>query len=270
MIQIKNLHFGYSKQFNLFNDLNLSVSEGSVIGLLGKNGAGKSTLLKIVAGLIPVNNGSISTLGTPAGERATDMLEDLYFVPEELYLPSITIEKYIKSYAPLYKNFNYEQLNSILIEFELPSNAKLDRVSYGQKKKFLIAFALSTGCKLLIFDEPTNGLDVPSKSTFRKVISSTIREDQIAIISTHQVRDIDSILDSVIMINNGRIALDSSTYDLSNRYNSKLVPTLEGTGQVYSEPAVGGFKILTEERDCESDLDLELLFTAIVRGDVKQ
>ncbi len=179
MIQINDLDFTYSRQKGLFNGLSLHLEPGSITGLLGKNGAGKTTLLKLMTGLLHSNSGVISILGHDPKNREVSMLNDVFLVPEEFYFPSISIQEYVKAFAPFYPRFDQALFVRILEEFELMAENNLQKHSHGQKKKFLIAFALSTRCRLLVLDEPTNGLDIPSKSLFRKILAGSLDEDQL-------------------------------------------------------------------------------------------
>ncbi len=149
------------------------------MGLLGKNGAGKSTLLNLIAGLIQPQKGEINVNSFKPFDRKPCFLADIYMVPEEFSFPHISIQTYVKAFSPLYPAFDQQKLNDILEEFELERSVNLNKLSHGQRKKFLIAFALSTNCKMLVFDEPTNGLDIPSKSQFRKILVSTTLDKQI-------------------------------------------------------------------------------------------
>ena len=200
MIQSDNLMFNYQKQEPLFKDLSFNQEGGNIIGLLGKNGAGKSTLLNIFSGLLAPKSGSIYVNGHIPFKRNPNFLADIFLVTDELYLPNLTVNKYVKEYAPFYKNFNLEKFNTLISKFEIDVYSKLQKLSHGQQKKAIMAFALSTNCKILLLDEPTNGLDIPSKSIFRKLLVSSIEDDQLVIVSTHQVKDIDTIIDKIVFL----------------------------------------------------------------------
>ena len=213
MIEINKLSFGYKNLPRLFADLNLQFAAGSICGLLGKNGVGKTTLLKIIAGLLFPNYGDCHVLGHKPQQRLPQFLQEIYFIPEEFYVPAVTGDTYVHLYAPFYKNFDNKILHNALNEFDLPSNKKLTTLSYGQKKKFLVAFALATNCKLLLLDEPTNGLDIPSKSQFRKLLAAMLTTDKSFIIATHQVRDLESLIDTVVILDEGRIVFNQPIYE---------------------------------------------------------
>ncbi len=266
MIEIKNLNFRYGKQPDLFNGLTLSEGAGSIVGLLGKNGAGKSTLLKLITGLLSVSDGTLSVMGETPSKRHPSFLEEVYFIPEEYSLPPVRISGFIHAQAPFYPRFDREKLQQILADFELNTNSFLTKLSYGQRKKFLIAFALSTNCKLLVLDEPTNGLDIPSKSIFRRVVASSLSEDQLVLISTHQVKDVENLIDKILVIDQGKIIFNRNLWDISEQYAFTTVPAPEGTESIYNEVAPGGYKIIKPARETRTEVDIELLFNATING----
>jgi ABC-2 type transport system ATP-binding protein len=190
MITLEQLTFGYYSEKKLFHNLNLEFKTGNIYGLLGKNGAGKTTLLKLICGLLFPQQGSCTVKGFPAQGRNPEFLNDIFLITEEFYLPAITIRTYQQIYAPFYPGFNQERFRENLKEFELNPQALLTTLSYGQKKKFLLAFGLATDCACFILDEPTNGLDIPSKRQFRRLLAASLDPDRMFIISTHQVRDL--------------------------------------------------------------------------------
>jgi ABC-2 type transport system ATP-binding protein len=271
MIEIKNLNFTYKKKQSLFDNFSLTLNSGSIVGLLGKNGAGKSTLLNIIAGLIPIQKGSLTVNGFKPFDRNPLFLADVYLVPEEFGFPSVTINRFIKSTSPLYPSFQNEKIDKILAEFELDRTKKLNQLSHGQRKKFLIAFALASNCKILILDEPTNGLDIPSKSQFRKILVGSVTEEQLVIISTHQVKDVDTILDKVVVIDNGAMLFDQEMESINKQYFFEIAPSLQEQANVlYQESCTMGYKLIRPVVDGkESPLDLELLFNAIVNHSIK-
>ncbi|NLU38425.1 MAG: ABC transporter ATP-binding protein [Bacteroidales bacterium] len=266
MIEITNLSFHYGKQKNLFNGLTLSEKEGSIVGLLGKNGAGKSTLLKLITGLLEAPKNTLMVMADVPFRRNPSLLEEVYFVPEEYDLPSVKISEYVKAYSVFYPRFDHAKLGRILADFELDTNSKLTKQSYGQKKKFLIAFALSTNCKLLVLDEPTNGLDIPSKSIFRKVVASSLSEEQLVLISTHQVKDVENLIDKIIVLDQGKVVLQQSIWEIAEKYSFCSTTNLEGIESLYHEVSPGGFKVMKPANGTPTEVDIELLFNAAISG----
>ncbi|MFA8449878.1 MAG: ATP-binding cassette domain-containing protein [Bacteroidales bacterium] len=265
MIEIKNLSFGYKKQNPIYSDLNVDLKSGQIVGLLGKNGAGKTTLLKIILGLLQSNvKGSISVMGFDPAKRNPDMLKEVFMISEEIDLPSIKISTYVKSIAGYYERFDHQKLNNILEEFKLEKDFVLTKISYGQKKKFLIALALASGCRLLVLDEPTNGLDIPSKSLFRKIISGALTDDQLVIISTHQVKDIENIIDHILILNEGKVCLHQSLHEISQRFSFYQVSDPSEMEYLYKETIPGGYKLITKCNGVPTDWDLEVLFNASI------
>ena len=268
MIRLDHLTFGYSKDKILFENLSLNLETGHIYGLLGKNGAGKSSLLRNMAGLLYPLSGKVDVNGHEPKNRQPGFLQDVFFIPEEIYLPAFRISKYLSTLSPFYPKFDAEQFQRHLEEFEIPQDNKLTDMSYGQKKKALIAFALAANTRVLIMDEPTNGLDIPSKSQFRKIVSSALDSDQIILISTHQVRDLDSLIDHIIILDNSEILIQNSLDTVSERLYFGTIPDIDANSNaLYSEPSLRGYKAVVENTNhVESRVDLEYLFNAAIKN----
>ncbi len=271
MIEIKNLNYGYSKKKQILNDLSLELKPGNIYGLLGKNGAGKSTLLKNIAGLLYPKQGSVSVRGIPAMDRNPNILEDIYFIPEEFSLPSFSIKQFIDIYSVFYPNFSQEQFYTALKEFDLESTEKLNALSHGQKKKVIIGFGLASNCNLLIMDEPTNGLDIPSKSQFRKIVASSVTDDRCFIISTHQVKDVENLIDPIVIMDAGEILFHQTVEEVSKKLSFEVQKKLEDEEQlVYAQSVLGGYSVVREnESGIEGNIDLEILFNSIISSKEK-
>lgn len=265
MIKIEDLEFYYKRKNELFQHLNVDLNEGKVYGILGHNGAGKTTLLKLIAGLLFPKSGKCLVNGFVPKERNPYFLQEIFYIPEEFEFPSTTIAKYIKTHSGFYPKFDLNIMDDLLNEFELSVSRKIHDLSFGQKKKLLIAFAISTNCKILLMDEPTNGLDIPSKSKFRKVIASYFNDDRLFIISTHQVRDLDNILDTIIVIEKGEVIFNQTIEEIQNTLSFQKVKNLTEMDHIlFSEKEFGGFSVLAESKDFgETKIDIELLYKAI-------
>jgi ABC-2 type transport system ATP-binding protein len=268
MIEIKNLSFGYHRKKLLYKNLQLSLESGNIYGLLGKNGAGKSTLLKNIIGLLFPVAGSISVNGFVPNRRLPSFLETIYFIPEEVHVPSLTINRYISLFAPFYPGFVKEQLFNYLEWLDVKTTDKLNTLSFGQQKKFIIAFALACNTKVLLLDEPTNGLDIPSKKRFRKLIASVMNEDRMIFISTHQIRDLDNMIDQVIIVDNGDLLLNASVASIGEKLCFKTVEEITADMAVlYEEDALKGKSIVIKNtRQEDTRVNLEHLFNAITEN----
>lgn len=265
MISVKNLTYGYNKNDLLFKDLNFNQKVGSIIGLLGENGAGKSTLLKILSGLLYSKNGVIEVNGFMPYGKDPKFLTDIFFVNDSPFFPLIAINSYLKVYGALYAKFDIEKMHQLLEDFNLDENQNLNKMSHGQQKKFIIAFALSTNCKILLLDEPTNGLDIPSKKIFRKVLVNAVDENQLVIISTHQVKDVETVIDKIVQIDNGKIVFEKETVKITAQFQFKTVHSITGVEDLkYAEKCPIGYKVIVPvKNDEETEIDIELLFNAI-------
>ena len=267
MLKINDLAFSYSGNgCKVFNEFSLSFEKGAVYGLLGLNGTGKSTLLYLLTGLLRPQQGSVLYKGEDVQKRLPSTLSDMFIVPEEFELPSMTMKQYVKLNAPFYPNFSEEQLKQNLALFDFDENVRLGNLSMGQKKKVYMSFALAANTSLLVMDEPTNGLDIPSKSEFRRLIASNMTDEKTIIISTHQVRDIDSLLDHIVIIDQSSVLLNASNADICRRLLFAELPMSEPTdGVLFVQPSVSGNSaILLNEYDEESRLNLELLFNGVL------
>ena len=273
MLNVENLSFAYHRnKGNVLDDLNLKVESGRVYGLLGKNGAGKSTLLYLMSGLLTPKKGCVTYHGVNVRRRLPVTLKDMFLVPEEFELPSISLDDYIKLYAPFYPRFSKEDMLKYLNLFEMELHIKsLSSLSMGQKKKVFMSFALATNTSLLLMDEPTNGLDIPGKSQFRKFIASGMNDDRTIVISTHQVRDIDKILDHILIMNEERVLLDAAVCDICREFVFVESDDAElQSNAFYSIPSLqGNMLMLRNEGGMESGVNLELLFGAVASNPEK-
>jgi ABC-2 type transport system ATP-binding protein len=265
MIEIQNLTFGYKKNRVLFDQLNLNLPLGNIYGLLGKNGAGKTTLLKNITGLLFPQQGLCKIGGRVSAERSPEMLSEMYLIPEEFELPALSGLVFAKIHAPFYPKFDFTLFENYLSEFQVDASSKLNRLSFGQKKKFLIAFGLATRTQILVLDEPTNGLDIPSKSQFRKVIASSMDEERCILISTHQVRDLASLIDHVIILDNGKVIFYQSTFEISSKLAFGTALKTDTADFVYAEDVMGGKAVIRKAANGnETEIDLELLFNGVI------
>ncbi len=268
MLQINNISFGYNKKRgNLFSDFSLNLEAGNVYGLLGKNGAGKSTLIYLMTGLLTPQSGEAMMDGVNVRERLPKTMSDLFLVPEEFDLPRLSIKQYVSINAPFYPNFSMEDMQRYLEIFEMSDyiDVNMHSMSMGQKKKVFMAFAFATNTRVLIMDEPTNGLDIPSKSQFRKLVGTGMSDDRMMLISTHQVRDISDILDHVVIIDNSKVLLNASFADVMSKLAFR--PLLTGDEPLFVvQSPFGPLAAVPAESGEETAVDLEMLFNATLQN----
>ena len=265
MIELTNLSFGYSKKPLLFWNLNLNLEAGHIYGLLGKNGAGKSTLLKNIAGLVFPTEGVCKVNGHNAAKRLPSFLQELFFIPEEMDLPSLTGNEFVRRTAHFYPKFDHTLFYKLLAEFDVSPDINLKQLSFGQQKKVMITFGLATNTSLLIMDEPTNGLDIPSKVQFRKIMASSITEDRCMVISTHQVRDLDSLIDTLLVLHKKEIVLNKSLDDIGDCLLFSSSANANKQEILYTaQNSIGNNTISINNQQHNNKVDMELLFNAIV------
>ena len=251
MIQIKDLTFRYKSSWvNVLENVNLQLNPGSIVGLLGKNGTGKTTLLNLITGQLFAQEGVITIDDENARTKSKSILEKLFFIPEELIVPNFTLEKFIN-------------MDECMREFGLMQRGKsLNKLSMGTKKKIMICFALATNVPYLLMDEPTNGLDIPSKRIFRKLINSHMTENRIIVISTHQVHDVEKMVDHIVIVGGNNLQINDSVEGLAEKYTFGTSPKGE---VIYSEKSLEGNLCVARrtEGEEETPVSLELLFEAV-------
>ena len=263
MITLKELSFSYSRKKEVLDRINLEVGSGHICGLLGKNGEGKTTLLNLLSGQIFPDQGSCLVLEEIPSERNARFLQQIFLLPEEISMPEVTAIEYIKMYAPFYPTFRDDICKACVESFEINLSDRLSKMSQGQRKKVAITLALAAHTPLLLMDEPTNGLDIPSKATFRRLVASLIDDNQTVIISTHQVRDLESLIDTVLILDQRQILLNKTLNEIGEKlYFGPLLPEEKA---LYSEPTPQGTIGVTAREDMEETaVSLELLFNAAI------
>lgn len=272
MIDMKGVRFGYPRQNALFAALDFSVQPGGIVGLLGKNGAGKTTLLKLGAGLLFPQAGDAMLFGEVAACRNPSVLARIAYIPEQFEVPSVRMRTYVRGLAHYYPRFDDALFERYLQRFEITGNARLNELSYGQQKKVLLSFALATGAELVVLDEPTNGLDIPSKQVFRQIAAEAADDARALIISTHQVRDVENLIDPIVILDEGRVVFEASLAAVQDglqmrRFDSELAA--EQAGALALDTRLGASvaivpRTATAGESMGSDIDLELLFQAAI------
>jgi len=266
MINIKNLSFAFKKGDHLFDNLDWSLEPGKTYGLLGLNGAGKTSLFNIISGMLFPKDGECTFEGEPVRGRSPQFLSELFIVPEQFELPAMTGDQYTELHAPFYPRFDEQLMESALSELQVNPKKKISELSFGQQKKFLLSFALATRTKLLLLDEPTNGMDIPSKSQFRKLQASLEQPDRCTVISTHQVRDLGSMLDHVTVLKDGKIIFNRSLDQIFEHLSFIKTESEESGEYIYAEEILGGFHTIQAFKDdVRNDFDLELLFNGVIQ-----
>ena len=207
MIKVNNVSYRYPKGESVLDNFSINIEEGGIYGLLGKNGTGKSTLLYVMPGLLRPQAGEVDIDGNNPRDRKAELTREMYLVPEEYDMPDAQLSDYVKAMKPFYPRFDEELMNTCLKEFDMNPNVNMKRLSMGQKKKVLICFALATNTRYLFMDEPTNGLDILAKSQFRQVLIKGMNDKKTIIISTHQVHDVEHLLDHVIIMERNKVLL---------------------------------------------------------------
>lgn len=262
MIRIEKLGFSYG-QVPVLKNITMNLEPGKIYGLLGENGVGKTTLLTLLAGLKKPLQGSIDIDGSAPYSRTPQVLENQFYLADEMLPVPMKAAEYARITGEFWPNYKQDTFEEIMDLFENTSDKKMSEMSTGQLKKTYISLALALGCKYLFLDEPTNGLDIPSKAQFRSALMKYTGEDSTIVISTHQVRDLENIIDPIIILDRQDVLLNASLEDISRKlyfdYGTQLHPE-----SLYSEQLPGGFiQVYPNAEGADSKVNIEALFNAV-------
>lgn len=262
MIQIENLGFSYGKSPVLKN-ITMNLEPGRIYGLLGENGVGKTTLLTLLCGLKKVSSGRISVDGVDPYRRDPELLASQFYLADDVPALPVKAAEYARMTGEFWPGYSHDRFLEIMNLFENDPQKKLSAMSTGQLKKTYISIALSLRCAYLYLDEPTNGLDIPSKAQFRSALMKYTSDDSTIIISTHQVRDLENIIDPIIILDRQDVLMNASVETISRKlyfdYGSQVHPE-----SLYSEQLPGGFiQVYPNAEGLESKVNIEALFNAV-------
>jgi ABC-2 type transport system ATP-binding protein len=265
MISIQSMTFGYGKK-PLFDRMDLALEGGAIYGLLGLNGAGKTSLLKLMAGALLPHGGEIEVFGRNPAQRQASHLADVAFVAEDPWVPPIKPAAWLERFAPFRPAFDRMAFDRLFSEFELEGDKLLSRYSYGQRKKFCLAAALASGARTVLLDEPTNGLDIPSKTQFRKILAASSTEERVIIVSTHQIRDLENLIDPILIMDRGKMPFTLGSQQLATRLHCRRLNNLAGQPVIHAQRDTLGWSALLAGPAGTDDLpaDLEMVFNAAI------
>lgn len=263
MIAIENLEFSYSNH-RIFSNVSMNLRRGAIYGLLGPNGVGKTTLLKIISSLIPDYKGTCLVNGLNGAERSPEFLSNIFYLHESPVVLNEVVEEFVKSNGAFYPNFSIDDFYHLAKVFEIDPKQKFYKMSTGQQKKAFISYALSLHTDVLLMDEPTNGLDIPSKTQFRKVMSEFFYENSTIIISTHQVRDLENLIDPIIILEENGVLLNASLEEISQKLEFSL-QSQASSEALYCEPTLGGYvQVQLNTSDRETNVNIEALYNTVI------
>ena len=275
MVELEGIAFGYGKRGRLFDGLDLTLTPGNVYGLLRPQRRRQDDAAEAHVGATVPKAGSARAAGEEVRRRTPAFLRELYFVPEEFHTPALSARALVRLYGVFYPRFDHAAMERYLAELEVDPNQSMTTMSYGQKKKVLLAFAVASQCRLLILDEPTNGLDIPAKSRFRRLLAGAAADDRVIVVSTHQVRDLEHLIDPIVILEQGAIVFQHSVEEISAALavrDADAVGSPSNGHAIYVELSTGaagahaGRALVPAARGgpmSEAAIDLELLFNSV-------
>lgn len=262
MISINNLAFSYGSN-QVLKNITMNLEPGRIYGLLGENGVGKTTLLTLLSGLKKTQEGTIDVDGRNPYDRRPDLLSDQYYLPDEVAPIHSAARAWAKSAGRFWPNFSFDKFIQIMTEFETDPDKKMTEMSNGQLKKTYISFALACGCRYIYMDEPTNGLDIPSKAQFRSAIMKYTGDDSTIVISTHQVRDLENVIDPIIILDKRDVLLIATLEEIADKLYFDYGTTLN-PASLYTEQLPGGFiQVYQNNLKQDSKVNIEALFNTV-------
>lgn len=263
MIHLQNLSYRYSRRTPIFESVNVEIQSG-ITAVVGMNGIGKTTFLKLLAGLLRPTAGSVSVRDYSPGRRSSEFLEQLFFVPDRFELPrQLTPRRYGRHIGALYPRFDNDYFQQLMKSFSINSTERFGKLSLGQQKKFLLALGFATNPNVLLMDEPLSGLDTPSKSIFRELLIDQVSDEKQILISTHELRELPTLLDAVCMMNESEVL----SIDLAHAHSSlsQIVSTEAASDAIHVEDHPLGYLSLVPRQELsEQELDIEFLFRAFI------
>ncbi|MDP8201904.1 MAG: ABC transporter ATP-binding protein [Candidatus Tenebribacter burtonii] len=225
VIKVNNLTKYYGK-LKALDNIELEIPEGRIIGLLGKNGAGKSTFMRCILGFLK-HEGEIEILGKPIKRHQESIHENIAFIPDVNSLDDrLTVKQTMDYVSAINSSWNNEKATELLTSSDLKPNQRVGTLSKGMKTKLYLLITLSLDVKVLLLDEPTLGLDIVfRKEFFNTILGEFYDENKTIIISTHQVEEVEQILQDIIFIDEGKIILQQDIEELKNQFSIFTVPS---------------------------------------------
>lgn len=264
MIELKNLSFRYGHSFFALRDINATIPSGIHL-LLGENGAGKTTLLQVIGGLLFPTIGECLIDGRDVASRRPEVMERIFFMPEDCVFPAKTINAFASMHSQFYPTFNADDLGRNLADFGMTGDEPVAGLSLGMRKRANLAYVLALHCPVTLLDEPANGLDINAKKSLRQMIMRNCGDEQTIIVSTHTVWDLEQLFDGVIVLRQGSMILSKAVYDIAERLSFVTSPG-HYPGAWYEEVSMAGYRSIASrnENDPETDVDFNLLYSALM------
>ena len=219
LLECKNLCKSYNDK-QVLKDINLKISKGKIIGLLGKNGTGKTTLIKLINDLLTPTSGEILINGQKPGVETKEIIS---YLPEKTYIDrEMRVKDIIKYFKEFYKNFDSQKATDLLKVLDLDINTKISKMSKGMQEKLQLILVMSRKAELYILDEPLGGVDPATRDYILDTILFNFCKGATVIISTHLISDVERILDDVIFMDKGQIILTASADELRNKEKASI------------------------------------------------
>ena len=219
ILECNGLSHNYGKKKAL-DDVSFTIESGKIVGLFGPNGSGKTTLIKILVGMIHDENGSVNICGNPVGAKSKAVVS---YLPDRIpYSTDKKISDILGSYAFMFEDFDRKEAEKSLEELGIHSDDIIGKLSKGNSEKLQVIIAMSRKAKLYILDEPFNGIDPVARESIVKIMLRMVPEDSSLLLSTHQISDIEQILDEAVFLRDGKIVLQKSVDEIRDEKGESM------------------------------------------------
>ena len=219
LLKCQNLSKNYGKKQAL-TDVNLEITAGKIVGLLGRNGSGKTTLIKLINNLLTPTEGEVLVDGKKLGVESKKVIS---YLPERTYFSrNMSVKKVLDFFADFYADFDKKRAQKLLKDLDLDENQKISAMSKGMQEKMQLVLVMSRKAKLYILDEPLGGVDPATRDYVLDTILTNFNEKASLIISTHLISDIERILDEVILIDDGKVIMQDEADAIRKKYKASI------------------------------------------------
>ncbi|MBR3937463.1 MAG: ATP-binding cassette domain-containing protein [Bacteroidaceae bacterium] len=279
MIEVKDFSIGFFKrelmgpdsepEWLTLKNLYLQIRPGHVYGLIGRNGQGKTTLLNCITGLLRPKKkeaGVVYIDGFPVNASNPNILSKFFYVTDTIASLHLRSDIYADTLFHFYPHFNKEKFTECMELFQIDTKQFIDEISLGQRKMTFLSYAFASGVPYLIMDEPTNGLDITSRSVFRKLVASYMDQDKAIVISTHHINEISTLLDHIFILNDKHIVFDHSVMETGCALSFVESDNMTDDALYSMSSAYGKRIILPNTNNSDSEIDYELLFEAVLEN----
>ena len=223
MIEIKNVQKSFGRK-NVLRDVSFTAKKGEITCLVGLNGIGKTTLLHAIMNLTPINSGEILIDGAPLSKKS---YEKITLIPDAItMLPTMRIRQAFEFMADFYDNWNEKRAEELLSFFRLQKDERISDISKGNKAKVNLILGLALDVDYVLMDEPFSGIDIFSREQIQEVFTSYLIEERGVIVTTHEIDEIEHLIDHVVLLDNGIVIKEFNAEQVREELGKSIIDVM--------------------------------------------